>query len=167
MLPKARHNSPNGFTLVELLISLVIVGLLLSAIAVVLNASVINYRENEEVFRSINEARQALTRMTSQIRTGLVDFNNVADQQTCKVSCSDGSIVKYHYDSVNKRLYLYDYNTSSDYLLCDNVSSIIFNKDNSTTSGDVKSVRISITISDDQITQSLVAAAVVRRALEN
>jgi prepilin-type N-terminal cleavage/methylation domain-containing protein len=166
MQVKPRHHAEEGFTLVELLISLVIVAMLLAAVAVALNASIINYRENEKIFRSINEARQALTRMTSQIRTGLVDPNNISDQQTCEVFCSDGSRVKYHYDSANNRLYLYDYGTSTDYLLCDNVSSITFKKDNNTTSGDVKSVRISITISDSQITQSLAAAAVVRRALE-
>jgi prepilin-type N-terminal cleavage/methylation domain-containing protein len=167
MLLKVKYNRLTGFTLVELLISLVIVGLLLSAVAVVLNASVINYRENEEIFRSINEARQALTRMTNQIRTGLVDSNNVANEQVCKICCSDDSIVEYHYDSINHRLYLYDYDTGSDYLLCDNVSSATFKKDNNTTSGDIKSVRISITISDGQITQNLAAAAVVRRALEH
>ena len=85
MVLKTTYNRPKGFTLVELLISLVIMGILLAAVAVTLNASAINYRENENVFRSINEARQALTRMTSQIRTGLVDPNNIADQQTCEV----------------------------------------------------------------------------------
>jgi len=164
---KVKYNRLIGFTLVELLISLVIVGMLLAAVAAALNASIINYRENEEIFRGINEARQALTRMTSQIRTGMVDPNNISDQQTCEVFCSDGTRVKYHYDSTNNHLYLYDYGTGSDYLLCDNVSSIIFKKDNNTTSGDVKSVRISIAISDGQITQSLAAAAVVRRVLDH
>ena len=167
MTIKARNFVSRGFTLIELLISLVIVALLLTAVAVTLNASAINYRENENVFRSINEARQALTRMTTQIRTGLVDPNNIADQQTCEVLCSDGSRVKYHYDSPSKHLYLYDYGTGLDYLLCDNVSSITFKKDNSTPSGDVKSVRISVTISDDQVTQSLSAAAVVRKVLDH
>jgi prepilin-type N-terminal cleavage/methylation domain-containing protein len=167
MSGKAGKISRNGFTLIELLISLAIMGMLLVALAVALNASVINYRENEEIYRGINEARQALIRMTSQIRTGLVDPNNITDEQVCEVLCSDGNRVQYHYDSGNNRLYLYDYNTSSDYLLCDNATSVIFKKDNNTTTGDVKSVRISLTVSDGKIEQKLAAAAVVRKVLEH
>ena len=38
-----------GFTLIELLISMAIVGLLLTALAIALNASVINYQENQKI----------------------------------------------------------------------------------------------------------------------
>jgi hypothetical protein len=43
---------------------------LLTAVAVAFNASIINYRENEDMFWSVNNARQALARMTSEIRIG-------------------------------------------------------------------------------------------------
>ncbi|MEE9369985.1 MAG: prepilin-type N-terminal cleavage/methylation domain-containing protein, partial [Sedimentisphaerales bacterium] len=59
-----------GFTIVELLISLAIAALLLAAIAVAFNASVINYRENEDIFKTVNNTRQALSRITTDLRTG-------------------------------------------------------------------------------------------------
>ena len=166
MLKKTRYNSSKGFTMAELLISLVIMGMLLAAVATALNASIINYNENEKIFKHMNTARQALVRMTTQIRSGLVDPNNIANEQQCDVICSDVSHVRYHYDAVNDQLLLYDYATAQDYLLCDNVTALTFKKDNSTTSGDVESVRISITVSDGTMEQKLSAAAVVRKVLE-
>ena len=58
-----------GFTIAELLIALAITGLLLAAVAVAFNASITNYRENEDIFKTINTAGQALFRITSQLRT--------------------------------------------------------------------------------------------------
>lgn len=166
MPSEAKHNSSSGFTLVELLISLVIVGMLLAAIAVAFNATILNYQENEKIFRTINAARQALVRMTSQIRTGYVDPNNVADEHVCELLCDDGSRVRYHYDSANNRLYQYDYDTAADYVLCENVTTLSFKKDNNSESGDVKSVRISITVASGALEQQLAAAAVVRKVLD-
>ena len=161
-----KTNSSAGFTIAEMLITLAIMGLLLTAVAIAFNASVINYQENEKAFHSINAARQALTRMTSQIRTGYVDPNNIANEQICQVFCADGSQIRYHYESADKKLYLYDFSSGSDYTLCENVNAITFKKDNNTSTGDVKSVRISITVSQDNIEQKLSAAAVVRKVLE-
>jgi hypothetical protein len=133
---------------------------------IALQASVMNYQENEKVFKNINEARQALVRMTNQIRTGYVDPNNIANEQECIVSCSDGSLIRYHYDSGAGKLYLYDYAAAADYLLCDNVTALSFKKDDNSPSGDVKSVRISITVNNNGTEQDLAAAAVVRKVLE-
>lgn len=166
MSQKTKHNSSNGFTMIELLISLAIIGMLLAAVAAALNASIINYNENEKIFKHVNTARQALVRMTTQIRSGMVDPNNITNEQVCEVLCSDGSNVRYHYDAANDELLLYDYGTAQDYLLCDNVTALSFKKDNSTASGDVESVRISITVSDGTMEQKLSAAAVVRKVLE-
>jgi len=59
----------HAFTIAELLLALAITGLLLAVVAVAFNASIINYGENEDVFKTINSARQALFRITSQLRT--------------------------------------------------------------------------------------------------
>ena len=79
--------SAAGFTIAELLIALAITGILLAAVAVAFNASFTNYRENEDIFKSINKARQVLFRITTQIRTGLVD-PAVAGEDRCKLLCT-------------------------------------------------------------------------------
>ncbi len=155
-----------GFTIVELLLALAITSLLLVAVAVVFNASVINYQENEDIFKTINSARQALCRITTQIRTGLVDPNDVSSEDRCKLLCADGSEITYRYDSADNRLYLHDDDTGTDYVLCDNVTAMTFKKDNDTPTGDVKSVQISMTVVSGDIEQTVSSAAVIRRNLK-
>ena len=171
MSSKTKYNSPKGFTLIELLISLAIMGMLLTALAVALNASIINYRENEEIFRGINSARQALVRMTSQIRTAGYDVNGVChavDQSypdhQCNLNTNTGENITYDYRSADNKLYLVQ--NGADYVLCDNVTSALFKKTPADDGINAKSVRISLTISDGGMEQKLSAAAVVRRVLE-
>ncbi len=156
-----RHN--RGFTIAELLIALAITGILLAAVAVAFNASIINYKENQNIFGAINKARQALSRITTQVRTGLVDQTNISDQTQCRVFCADGSTVTYRYESGEQKLYL---NTSgADHVLCDNVAAMTFQKDCNTPTGDVKSVQISMTVVSGDVQQTVSAAAVVRKVL--
>lgn len=156
----------NGFTIAELLLALAITGLLLVAVAVAFNASITNYRENEDAFKTINKARQALFRMTAQIRTGLVDPDDVSSEDRCKLLCAGGSEITYRYDSADSKLYLHDHDTGTDYVLCDNVTAMTFRKDNNTPTGDVKSVQISITVASGNVQRTVSAAAVVRKILE-
>jgi len=156
----------NGFTIAELLIALAITGLLLVAVAVAFNASITNYRENEDIFKTINTARQALLRITSQLRTGLVDPNDISSVDKCTLLCADGSKIKYWYDNGDNSLYLYDYDKDEDYLLCNNVTDMTFKKNNNTPTGDVKSVQISMTVQSGNVERTIPAAAVVRKILE-
>jgi prepilin-type N-terminal cleavage/methylation domain-containing protein len=157
--------STAGFTIAELLIALAVTGILLAAVAVAFNASFMNYRENEDIFKSINKARQALFRITTQIRTGLVD-PAVAGEDRCKLLCADGSEITYRYDSADKKLYLHDHNTETDYVLCNNVTAMTFIKTLTTDGADVKSVQISITVASGDIERTVAAAAVVRKTLD-
>ena len=152
-----------GFTIVEMLIALAITAILLTAIAVAFNASIINYTENQNIFKAINSVRQALSRITTQVRTGMVDPNNISDQTRCKVLCADGSTVTYRYESVEQKLYLDA--SGVNHLLCDNVAAMTFKKDNGTPTGDVKSVQISMTVVSGDVRQTVSAAAVVRKVL--
>ncbi len=161
-----RDKFTSGFTIAELLIALAIAGLLLVAVAVAFNASITNYRENEDIFKTINTAGQALFRITSQLRTGLVDPNDVLSEDRCTLLCADGSKIKYWYDNGDNSLYLYDYDEDEDYLLCDNVTDMTFIKDNNTPTGDIKSVQISMTVQSGNVERTISAAAVVRRILE-
>jgi Tfp pilus assembly protein PilW len=156
----------SAFTIAELLLALAITGLLLAAVAVAFNASIINYGENEDIFKTINKARQALFRMTTQIRTGMVDPNDDSSEDRCKLLCADGSEITYRYESSNSTLYLHDHGTATDYVLCDNIAAMTFKKDNNTPTGDVKSVQISITVTSGDVQRTLSAAAVVRKVLE-
>ncbi|MHC4757745.1 MAG: PulJ/GspJ family protein [Planctomycetota bacterium] len=160
-----RRKTSSGFTIVELLLVLAIGAILLTSLAAAFNASVMNYRQNEEMFRTVNNARQALSRMTSQIRTGLVDPNDIAVESNCRLLCSDGSEIMYWFGSVDKKLYLRDLATGEEYVLCDNVLDMSFIKDNSSPSGDVKSVQISMTVESGGVQKTLSAAAAVRKVI--
>jgi len=155
----------HGFTIIELLLALVITAMLLTAVAVAFNASVTNYRQNENIFNTINRARQALLRITTDLRTGLVDPNDILNENECTLLRAGGSKITYRYDGTDNKLYLYDYDTGADYILCDNVAAMTFRKDNDTVTGDVKSVQISMTVVSGNVRRTVFAAAVIRRIL--
>jgi len=157
-----------GFTIVELLLAVAIAGMLLVAVAVAFNASAANYRENEEIFRTINTARQALSRMTSQLRTATaVDPNAPANE--CTLITADGKDITYRYDGAQDTLFLitnYDL-TDSDYVLCENVTAMTCTKTAVVEAGvtKVKSVQISITVTSGNTQRTVSTAAVIRRNL--
>ncbi len=160
--------SIRGFTIPELLIAMAITGLLLAAIAVVFNASVINYRTNEDIIRVTNNARQALSRITSQLRTAdAVDPNSPVNE--CTLYTAGGENITFRYDSSDNKLYLTDNSTGNDYVLCDNVTAMTFT---SQTGIDdvgntfVKSVQISMTLVSGNAERKVSAAAVIRRNLK-
>jgi len=167
ILRKAK--SKDGFTLVEVLLSLAILGMLMAAVALAFNASAVNYSQNEAMFKAMNTARQALLRITTEIRTAqdvaLIGAGD-PDNSQCSMHTADGSDITYRYSSGDNTLYLDDNDTSSSYVMCDNVTAITF--DRATVPDDpsaIRSVRISMTVSADDLSQTLVAAAVVRRNL--
>jgi prepilin-type N-terminal cleavage/methylation domain-containing protein len=162
----------SGFTLAELLITLAVTAMLLTAVAVALNASVISYRQNEDIFNSINSARQALFRITTQLRTAeAVATDDPANQCTLLIGNPPStSSITYKYDSSDNKLYLItnDDLSDDDYLLCDNVTGMTFTRQ--TVTEDeltyVKSVQISITVARGNVQKTLSAAVVVRRNLQ-
>jgi len=154
-----------AFTIAELLIALAITAILLAAVAVAFNASFINYQQNEDMFRAINGARQALTRITNQLRTAnAVDPNAPANE--CSLITTTGDDITYRYDSANNRLYL-DSGVNS-YVLCDNVTGMTFTKSTATVDAVtyVQSVQVSITVVSGSTEQTLSAAAAIRRNLQ-
>jgi prepilin-type N-terminal cleavage/methylation domain-containing protein len=172
MSPNTKHNSPKGFTLVELLISLVIVGMLLAAVAAALSASAVNYRENEQVYRAINNARQALERMTSELRTAGAEVGGyfaavepTAPNNQCKLITALGDDITYEYRSGDNKLYLITNSNGNEYVLCDNVTSAVFIKTPTDDLSDCKSVRISLTVQSGDHESTLSAAAVIRKNL--
>ena len=158
----------NGFTVAELLIAMAIMAIILSATAVAFNAAVVNYRENQDLFNSVNTARQAMDRITAQLRTAdAVEPNSPANE--CTLLAADGSDVTYQYNSDDNKLYLVtnDDLSDSDYVLCDNVSAMSFTKNTATEDSItyVKSVQITMTVVNGRVQQTVAAAAVVRKNL--
>jgi len=170
-----------GFTIAELLIAIAITAILLVAVAMAFNASITNYQENEDIFKTINNARQALSRITSQLRTagyqvspGLfvaVDPNDPNDR--CRLYTATGDNLTYEYRNASdpdypNTLLLIDNSNDKKYVLCDNVTSATFTKTPILESDgwDCKSVQISMTVESGNIQQTLSAAAVIRRNLK-
>jgi prepilin-type N-terminal cleavage/methylation domain-containing protein len=161
-----RHRKQKrAFTIVEVLIALAITAMLLTAVAVAFNASVKNYQENEKMYKTMNNARQAMLRMTAQLRTA--DVNSVSITSTeCTLTAAGGQWITYRYNGTDKKLYLVtnDDLTDSDYVLCDNVTAISFTRTPTDTGLPVQSVQISMTVDIDS--QTVSSAAVIRRNLE-
>jgi len=161
-------NKNHGFTIVELLLVLVISSILLAAVAVAFNASIINYRENEDIFKTINNARQALFRITSQLRTGYwVDPN--APNNECSFFTSDDQDITYEFRSADNKLYLITNSDGQEYVLCENVTAMSFFKTPTDDGLDCKSVQISMTVQSGpprQMQRTLSAAVVVRKNLQ-
>ena len=158
-----------GFTLVELLLSLAISAMLLAAAAAAFNASVTNYQENQEIYQALNNARQAMLRMTTQLRTGqAVTLDVPADPNRCRFSTSDGEDITYEYQSDSHQLVLITNADGQEYVLCENVTDQpdrpFFIK--TAIAGLCKSVRISMTVQSGNQTQTLSSAVVIRRNLE-
>jgi len=159
----------DGFTIVELLVALAITAILLAAVAIAFDASIINYRQNEDIFRTINSARQALTRITSQLRTANAVDPNSPDNE-CSLITADDRDITYRYNSADSKLYLITNDDSSDrdYVLCDNVIAMTFKKNTAIedTIVYVKSVQISMTVASGNIQRTVSTAAVIRRNLK-
>lgn len=151
----------NGFTIVEMLMAMSITALLLTALAASINASVINANVNEDSFKAINNARQALGRMCAELRTSqAVEIYEAFDY--CSFVNADSEVVKYWHRNDNNTLYLIK--DSNFYVLCDGVESLSFTKgldpDNP---GVVRNVQISITVKVGDISKKLSTATVIMR----
>ncbi len=172
-----KADNRSGLTIAEMLIALAITAMLLAAVAVAFNASAKNYQVNEDIFKTVNAARQALTRMTTQIRTAgyqvspnlFVAVEPNDPNNRCSLYTATGDDLTYEYRGASDPVYpntllLIDNDTSSNYVLCDNVTSMSFIK-TPTDDGDVKSVQISMTVQSGNVELTFSAAAVVRRNL--
>jgi type II secretory pathway pseudopilin PulG len=165
-----------AFTIVEVLLALAISALLLTAAAVAFKASTVNYQENEDIFRTINKARQALARITSQLRTADA-VDPCAPSNECSFITPAAENITYRYNSADNKLYLItnDDLSDSDYVLCDSVVAMTFTNDTvsemenvngvPTLITKVRSVQTSMTVESGGLQRKLSAAAVVRRNL--
>ena len=159
-MKKARNK--NGFGVVELLIALAITAMLLVAVAVAFNASMMNYRHNEDTFNAVNRARQALFRITTQLRTGYM-VDPCAPSNECSFYTAGGDDITYEYRNADDKLYLITNSNGQEYVLCDNITAMSFIKTPKDDGSDCKSVQISITVVIGGAQQTVSSAAVIRR----
>ena len=172
-LPRDRRR---GFTLVEVLLALAISAMLLAAIATAFNASVTNYQENQQIYETLNGARQAMLRMTAQLRTGS-SVDPAAPANQCSFFTSDNQDITYAFvagdpsstdpeDHIG-RLDLIINSTGQRCVLCRHVTAMTFIKTATAAGTDCKSVQISITVQVGDQIQTLSSAATIRRNLES
>lgn len=158
-----------GFTMIELLLGLAITAMLFAAVAVAFNASAVNYNQNENIFAGINSVRQALSRITTQLRSADAVDPNAASNE-CTFITADGQNITYRFNSGDSTLYLItnDDTSDDDYVLCENVNSMTFTRETFIADSQikVKSVQISMSMTSGGVVQKLAAAAVIRRNLE-
>lgn len=150
-------------TMVELLVALAVSALLLVAVAAAFNASVVNYTQNNRIQQSAHKARQALARLTTQLRTATyVDPSALSDR--CTLTTTDGQELTYHYRQDQQALYLVC-SDGSEYLLCDGISSMTFSKTPTASGNNTLLVRTSITVGTASSQQHFCSATVLRKNL--
>ncbi|MHC4359800.1 MAG: prepilin-type N-terminal cleavage/methylation domain-containing protein [Planctomycetota bacterium] len=158
-----------AFTLTELLIALAITAMILAAVATAFNASVINYKQNKDLFRAVNSARQSISRITTQLRSAAaVDTNSPSNECTLITAASED--ITYRYNSSDDKLYLVtnDDLTDEDYILSEDVTAMTFTKQTDSEGGTtfVKSMQISMTVTVGDISQIVSSAVVIRKNLD-
>ena len=189
-----KTKSNRAFTIVEMLMALMILGMLLASVALAFQASASSYKYNEDMLKAMNTARQALWRITTDARVvnGVALIGIESDDDIDNKKCSmkwwvvedDDSItlikhITYHYNTSTAASYnpaldentLYQIVTVGDqpgtYVLCRNVSDMSF--DRSTVPGDpaaIRSVRIKMTVTIGQTSQTVATAAILRKNLQ-
>jgi prepilin-type N-terminal cleavage/methylation domain-containing protein len=157
-----RHHGQSAFTLIEVLLSLAILGILLAALGTAFNASAMNYRENRNLSEAMNTARMATDKMVTLIRTGQPDPTDTA-ANTCRLVTADGTDMTFSYNSTQKKLYCVI--GGANHVLCDNVTAMTFSK---TLSGDadcVTRVLMSMTVQVGDVSKTVTSAVLVRKNL--
>lgn len=156
--------SKGGFTLVEILIAVALLAMLMAAVGVAVHASAVNYKANENIFKAMNTARQAMMRITTDLRTATaVEVSEPINQ--CSMVTADGRNITYRFNGTDT-LYLdiNDIANPKSYILCKNVTEMRF--DRTPVSGDptkVKNVRILMKVTVGGVSQTVASAAVIRR----
>ncbi|NQV33627.1 MAG: prepilin-type N-terminal cleavage/methylation domain-containing protein [Phycisphaeraceae bacterium] len=162
-----------AFTLVELLMALAISTLLLTGLGVAFNASMVSYNVNKDTYEGLNNARLALARMVSELRTGydIIAPGPGASSSQCDFSVDiydengiwvDEKEITYEYRSAVKTIVTYfEGIRDPNYVLCRNVEWAEFELDL-----DGKSVHIDLTVSSGDIQQEFAQSVAIRRNLE-
>ena len=163
--PKVQNS---GFTIAELILALAISAMLLAALAVAMNASFINYRENADLAEVNRTILPVLMRLTTEIRTAQA-ADPCSPENECTLLTADGRDVTYRYEAEKKKLY---YITNDDlkdpnYVMCDDVADMNFPKQTfeEDSQWKVRGFQIYMTVRRGSAEKKESAAAVLRKNL--
>jgi len=163
------RKTKKAFTIAEMIVALTLMAMLMTAVAIAFNASAINCRDNEEIYKSINAARQTLIRLTNQLRTANpTEFVDGESATECTIEVADGSIINYYYSADEEILYLTnDADPDSDYVMCRNVTGVSFDRTASTEEPDqIANVQVTITVESGSTSETLSSAIALRRCTD-
>lgn len=182
-LNRRRARRAAGLSLVEVLISLAIVAMLLTATGIAFDAALKNYKINHDMASVSVSARNALYQMTTTIRsawnldpdTDPLDAIYVAPNgKSCSMRNANGDRVYYRYDESGKQLQVridYDDPTLTDtpfYVLVDNVEPVTVGEKVFTATyidNLVSCVEIRFMVSQAGLSRTVSASAVPRNIL--
>jgi type II secretory pathway pseudopilin PulG len=166
MIPQARTTPrrrpcgrrPAGLGLVELVISLAIAAMLLTAVAAAYAAATSAIEMNDQFFRASQAARVSINQIMSETRkaqSGVVGANSL------EITPSIGEKRLYEYDAANQRITMTfpDRLVPPTHVLARNVQDVQFFTD-----GQTISMRVTIQIGPNQVTLS--GSAMPRRTVQ-
>ncbi len=162
------NKSKSAFTIIELMISIVLLAMILSAVSLAFDACISNYQANKDISDAVIKANQALSRITNDLRCAVAVDTSSEPNNQCALITAEGKDITYRFDNNARRIYLIENNTGVSHVLCDDISSAYFEK---TTEVDVfgnrlvKNVQITLTIGSGNGVQKACAAVAIRRNL--
>ena len=171
------HRRAAGLSLVEVLISLAIVALLLTATGIAFDAALDNYKINHDMASVSVAARNALYQMTSTIRSSWnldpdTDPNAAiyvaVDGMSCTMLDASDRVIIYRYDDASDELQVNIDGASEWYVMVENVFPVtvgdeIFTAD--LLDSLVSRVQIRFQVSQEDLSRTISAAAVPRNIL--
>ncbi|MCE5185767.1 MAG: prepilin-type N-terminal cleavage/methylation domain-containing protein [Planctomycetaceae bacterium] len=162
-----------AFTIVELLLSVALLAMLMTAVAFAFDASMKNYKSNVDIYKTVSTGRQALLRIVNDVRTAQgvahIGTGGDPDNQQLSLVTAGGQNITYRFDSDARILYYRKNSSAEDYVLCCDVANCAFNRAlvPGTTTNAVRSVRMTLTVTDDAggLNKMLAAGSLVRKNL--
>jgi prepilin-type N-terminal cleavage/methylation domain-containing protein len=101
----APPKNKTGFTLVEILLSIALLGMLLTAVAAAMHASFQSYDQNDKLASVTQVARSILDRMTREIRTAIdIDPNSTSTRLGIQPP-ADSGVQRIEYEYTGGALY--------------------------------------------------------------
>lgn len=162
--------SRRGLSLAEVMISLAISAMLLTAVAAAFSASSDAIEVNDQFFRASQAARVSMTQILTEIRraNAVQVPGTLTGQKSLSMMTHDNKDRTYSYDTAAQKLKLItnDVLTDPDYTLASNCTSTTFDFDTFTDAGGIKHcsrVAVTIVVKVDKNTIRLTGSAAPRK----